>query len=426
MTGTPVATPTQSPAQASGSFNPNNAVTDSLTSNDGVKEASGGPLTFDELDSVLSQDKLHNKRNSAKKETKKDITHDEKKVDAKAAMKAEKADEKPAKSEDKSQKTDQKSAKNDKSDSEDTEKPPRKTVKAKYEDSEIEIDEEALIPVTVNGKDEMWTIKELRQQQSGKIAYDKKFQELDKVRQGNSTDRMKLEASARAIKDAMTEKDPHLKIYKIAKIAGVDPVQFRQQWMKDQINYLENYQAMNEAERAADDSTYESKFQKHRADTLENQQKEQQATRALAQKLDQIRASHQIDEDTFWNRHDELEAQVQRGQLKASELTPEYIAHTIKIDRYWDPASEALDKLNLDWSDEQRGQELTNLVKKAMALDISPTKMAEMVDEKFGTAKARKKVEQKNQENTEFRSGKKEVVQHNQTPKDEPTFFGDM
>lgn len=419
-------TTTQTTAQQSGSFNPNVPVTDTLKT-DGKIEASGGAVTFDDLDQVLSQDGLHNKRNKPKN---KDFTSDDKKVDSKNAEKSEKSEAKAQKSEDKPEKTEQKPAKNDKKDEQDPEKPPRKTVKGKYkkddEDIELDIDEETEIPVIVNGREEMWSIKDLRQQQSGKIAYDKKFQELDKERQGVRGDRAKLEASAKMIKDAMMEKDQHLKIYKIAKIAGVDPVQFRQQWMKDQLNYLENYYAMNDSERAADDSAYVAKFQQHRADTLEGEKKEQQATNALLQKIDQIRASQQIDEDSFWTRHDELEAQVRIGKLKESELTPEYIAHTIMVDRYWDPASEALDKLNLDWSDERRGQELTDLVKSAMALAVNPAKMAELVDQKFGVSKAKKKVETKTQENNEFKSGKPETIVHKTKSEDEPIFFHDM
>ncbi len=408
------------------SSNPNIPVTESLTTpknEGGAIDASGGPLTFDELDHAISQKKVNNKKNT-------DLTSDDKKGKSeskKSEEKSEKKDEKAAKSEDKQDsKTDKKSTEDDKQAKQDSEKPPRKTVKAKYEDSEIEIDEDALIPVPVNGEIQMWSLKDLRQQQSGKVAYDKKFQELDKERQSVRTDKQKLEHSAKAIKDAMEEGDPHLKIYKIAKIAGADPVQFRKQWMDDQLKYLESYQAMNQDERNADDRAYEAKIYKHRADTLERAASEQQATQALSQKIDQVRASHQIGEDEFFNKFDELEAKVKLGKWDPKNLTPETIVETIIIDRLWAPAAKSLDALGLEMTQEERGRTISKIVQSAMSIGLKPEDIPGIIDEVYGVKKAKSKVEQKQKENEEFMTGKKPVEVRGTSKVSEPTFFNEM
>ena len=124
-------------------------------------------MTFDELEELTIKSK------SAKKESKKES---EKDVDLTS-------DDKKGKKEEPKQEAKKETKEKDdvKADPKKDEKP-RKTVKAKFNDTEIDLDEDALIPVTINGQEELWTLKELRNQQSGKVAYDKKFSELDRIR----------------------------------------------------------------------------------------------------------------------------------------------------------------------------------------------------------------------------------------------------
>lgn len=393
----------------------NAPVTEVSTNESGKATLQAGEtaLTFDELDEVLSK----------KTPKSKDLTSD---TDKGKAAKSEKAEPK----EKAVSKTD---AKNDTSKEElkvddkaklEAEKP-RKTVKAKTAESEIEIDEEALIPVTIDGKEEMWTLKELRAQQSGKVAYDKKFSELDKLRKDVSHKDQRLTEVNSKIKSIFEEQDPDLRMYKIAQVAGVDPIEYRNKFFDENIKMLEKWYTMSDDERRASASDFESKVHKHRADTLENSIKQQQTDKELLSKVESIRASHQIDEAKFYNRVDELTKQVEAGKIKPEALTPEFVAETIVIDRLWEPAAQKIDSLNLGWNSEKRAQVITELVQDCMKLGIKPQDVSDIVDEVYGVKKAQRKVEQKQQENKQFISGKTEVKSY-VAPKNEPLTFDDI
>ena len=97
-------------------------------------------------------------------------------------------------------------------------------IKAKYEDSELDIDEESLVPVKINGQDQMVPIKELLTNYSGKVAWDKKFSELDQNRRSLSAKELKIREISDTIRSVYEEQDPTVKMYKMAQLAGVDTV----------------------------------------------------------------------------------------------------------------------------------------------------------------------------------------------------------
>lgn len=400
-------------------INPNTPVTEVATASDGSgkvnMDAGGGPLTFDELESVTT-------KKAPKKEAKKE-EDDEAKSEKKKDLSSD--SDKGKKPEPKKESEKPKAAK-DSEKPEDQEKPARKTVKAKFAENELELDEETEIPVLVNGKEEMWTLKDLRADKSGKVAWDKQFSELHKMRKGLGTQEMKLQESAATIKAIFEEKDPNVKIFRMAQFAGVDPIQFRQKFFDDNISMLEKYYSMSDDERAADAKAFEAQYHKHRADTLESASKQEQAQKALKAKIDQIRASHQVSEDEFITRYDEITKMVKNGDLDKSQLTPEYIVETIQKDRMWDAAAEKFDSLGLKMSDEARNEKLFKLVEKAHKIGLSAKDLPEMVDELWGSKKAQIKVETKLKGNEEFRTGKKETVPQAKQQSSAPVFFDEM
>lgn len=403
------------------SVNPNTPVDNVSTSSDGKVEmdATGGPLTFDELDEVLNKKKgKKHDEPKEKKEKAKDLTSD---ADKGKQEKSEKSDkqEKPAK---KPESEDSKEGEK----SETEEKPPRKTVKAKFADQDVELDEETLIPVLVNGKEEMWTLKELRADKSGKTAWDQKFTELHKMRKGIGAHEAKLQETAATIKAIFEEQDPDMKIFKMAQVAGLDPVQYRQRFLNDQISLLEKYYSMSEDERIADAAAFEAKYHKHRADTLESRVQQEQAQRELSAKLERLRASHQVSEDEFADRYSHIKQMIDAGQLgQETQLTPELVIETIEKDRLWDAAAEKLDSLELGWDQQARGQKLQKLVDNAHTLGLTAKDVAELVDEVWGSKKAQKVIQEKKKQADEFTHGKKDVPQVS-SKKEEVLFFDDL
>lgn len=395
------------------SINPNTPITSNLNKDGAIEaDATGGPLSFDELDEVLSKPK-------AKKETK------------------EPKDEKPEKSKDLTSDTDKgkksepkkepakKESKEEAETAEVPEKPPRKTIKAKYADSELDIDEEALVPVKINGKEELVQVKDLLGNYSGKVAWDKKFSEIDQTRKSVSAKEMKLREIEDMIKSTYEEQDPNIKMYRMAQIAGVDPVQFREKFFNDNISLLEKWYSMSEDERKADALAYESQVHKHRADTLERGIKEKQDYESLQSKVAELRERHQVSEREFVEAYDRIEQQAKLGRIDPKLVTPEYIMNSIEVDRLWNVASEKLGELNLGWDEKIQIEKLQKLVMNAHQLGLKPSDLPEMIDELWGVKKARNKIEERKNENKEFLTGKKPVSQA-KAQSSEPLFFEEI
>lgn len=394
------------------SVNPNISLTDTQTTTDGKMElnSGSGPVSFDELEQIERESKKA--KSQAKKKESQDLSSDDKKGEVKKETKEPKESKEPKSETSKEEKAEAKE-----------EPAKRKTVKGKYGDTEYDLDEEAVFNVKTNGKEEPWTLKELLADKSGKTAWDKKFSELDKYHRGIKAQDLKLKETSEKLKSIFSETDPSIRMYKMAEIAGVDPVAFQQKFYEDNIPLLEKWYSMSEDEKRAWKSEQAAQHYKFKADTLESSKKAEEAQRALKSKVDALRASHQISEDEFLNQYDQVKDMVDKGEIEA-QLTPEYVIETIKKDRLWKAAEEKLNELNLLTGNE-RGERLLTLIEKAHALEMSPQEIAEWVDENWGTKKAQKAVEEKKKDREDFISGKKEVAQVKQASS-APVFFDEM
>ncbi len=406
------------------SINPNVSMTTTDTTVDGKLElnSASGPVSFDELDQITA--KAKREKTSKPKEEKvvkddKPESKNEKSIDLSSDTdkgKSKESKDGKEKSADKEPGQDQKA----------DEAKLRKLIKAKFQDKEIELDDETLFPITVNGQEEMWTLKELRADKAGKTAWDKQFTELSKQKKAQATNELRLRQAADSVKSIFTEPDHDMRMYKLAQLAGVDPVQYRQNYLNENINVLEKYYSMTEDERKADALAYENKFNKHRADTLEGSIKQEHAQRELSAKLEKLRASHQVSEDEFVSQYDQIQQMIQSGDFdKSTKVTPEYVIETIQKDRLWNAIDTSLKPLNLPWNTEQRGQKILNLVEDAFKLGFKPEEMPDMVSQIWGQANAQKKVQQVQTERQEFLSGKKAVAQV-KSSSESPTFFDDL
>lgn len=396
------------------SINPNTPVTSNLTK-DGTLEvdSTSGPLSFDELEEVTKAEKKAKteKKPEPKQEKSKDLTSD---TDKGKKAPAEKSP----------------SEKIKKAEGEETEEAPtpaeiRKIIKAKYKDSEYDLDEESLVPVKINGKEEMVQIKDVLGNYSGKVAWDKKFSELDQVRKTNSAKEMKLKEIEDMVKAVYEEQDPNMKMYRMSMLAGIDPVQFRDKFFNENISLLEKWYGMTEDERKADALSYEANVHKHRADTLEKSIKEKQDFESLQSKVSQLRERHQVSEREFVEIYDHLDSFVKSGKMDPRDLTAEKVIQTAQEARIFNAANTALDKLDLGWDQQTKLQKLTKMTDIAVANGFKPEEMAEMVDELWGVKKAQRKIEEKKKQNEEFLSGKKPVTQ-TASKSAGPVFFDEM
>lgn len=401
-------------------INPNVNMTETQSTTQGKIElnSGSGPVSFDELEQVEKESKkIKAQEKKEKNEKSIDLTSDtdKGKPDKKDTPKEPKE---PAKKEaTKEEQTTENEKQIEKA---------RKLIKAKYQDKEIDLDEESVVPVKINGKEELVQVKDLMGNYSGKVAWDKQFTELSKMKKTQAANELKLRQAADHVKNLFQIEDPTSRMFEMAKLAGVDPIQFRQKFYDENISLLEKYYSMSDDERKADQLAYEAQLHKHRADTLENQYKQEQTQRELKAKIDNLRASHQVDDDMFESYQEQVSELVRNGAIDKSQATPEFIIETIQKDRLWSAANEELSKLDLPWDTQARNQKLLALVENAHHLGFKPEEMAEIVSETWGDKKALKRVQQIKDEKQEFLTGKKDVKQHHASSRSEQVFFDDL
>lgn len=394
-----------------------------------VNSGDSSPVTFDDLDRVDYQAKAA--RKAEKAETKEIVKETVKAMDKakgggdgkdKENKKEVEADKKPGKTEQKAEgKEAGKEETKGKVGADKEEKVPKK-IAGKIGDKAIEIDEETVIPVKINGKDEFVSVKDLQSQYSGRVAYDKKFQEMDKERKQFHS---KVEEANSKIKGIFEEKDPEMRFYRMAEFSGVDPLEVRQKFLDENMNLLEKWYSMSEDERKADVQAYENKILKHQLESQGKVEAQRKAEQALGARIKKLEETHKFTPEEFWGRYDEIQEHKSSGKFPG-EVTPEFVAETIAKDRLWNSAAEILNNSEGEMPQEKRNQALMDLVEVSYTQGLSAEQVREIADELWGQKAKIAAVESKVEENEEFRTGKKSKAQAATKKTDEPLFFSDI
>jgi hypothetical protein len=160
-----------------------------------VVNGGDGPVSFDELDAIESSTKRAARE--AKKEVKDIVKETVKATEGKKDKDDDKSDD--------PEKEKTPGASKDKPLANKKDEKAKQLLKAKLADKDFELDADSLIPVKINGKDELISIKDLQSQYSGKVVYEKKFSEMDRERKSFET---KFNQANDKIKAIFDEQDP--------------------------------------------------------------------------------------------------------------------------------------------------------------------------------------------------------------------------
>lgn len=305
------------------------------------------------------------------------------------------------KKESKVEKKDEKPAPKEPGKKEETAKLEAKKIKAKRGDAELDLEEDIVFSVPVNGKDEPVSLKDLRENYSGKVAWDKKFSEGDRVQREFQKKTDFLETK---IKSIFEEKDPEVRMYRMAELSGKNPLEVRKQFLHDNLQILEKYYSMTEDERKQADLEAENRYLKHQHETQRQTDSLRQTQVELEKKVDSLRATHQIGKDEFADRYSLLETLVKEGKLENDKINPDFIAETILKDRLWASVSDAAKEMQIELGD-AGNKKIADLIEISFAQGLKPSDMKDIVSELWGTKKIQKAVKEKEEARTEFISG---------------------
>ncbi|HEY8272153.1 MAG TPA: hypothetical protein VIG33_14785 [Pseudobdellovibrionaceae bacterium] len=382
--------------------------------------AGDAPKTFDELQAAIDGKKAEDRK--AKKEAQearepkgetKDKPTDISRADSKG-KEAKSKDKEPKESKDKEE-----------DDSKKEEPKPKKTLKYKKGEDEAEIDEDAMFTHLINGQEVQVSARDLLNNYSGKTAWDKKFSEVDRKAKDFEGKYSKVQQQ---LKGLFEEQDPEMRIWKMAEVAGMNPIQFKKFYLDDNISLVEKYYSMTDEERDSYFLQEENKYLRHKNETVAQAEKTRQAQAELSKKLEGLRQAHQVSEDDFWSTYESIAAVADDGKLEqdgiksAKDITPEKVIEIYQKEHLFSAGIEAMKSTSI--KPELQGNALKELVDTAFAQGLKPQDIPDMISEIWGVKRRENKVAEKVKEREEFISGKKEVA----TPKTnrEPMFFSDL
>lgn len=194
-------------------------------------------------------------------------------------------------------------------------KPKGKPVYVKIGDETFAMPSDALIPTTVDGKTENVSLQELKNHYAGKVAWDKKFNELNVKERTITKTNQELEEKVskftgvksqieEIIKDA--EKNPKDSFRIFLDAIGVDSYDLEERMFKADLTELANVLAMEPAERKA---YFLEKKNSHLTNQMEKRkikESAEQKTNLYRQQTDNLRKSSNVSEAQYVDAYEEL------------------------------------------------------------------------------------------------------------------------
>lgn len=304
---------------------------------------------------------------------------------------------------------------------------PKKLVKLKSGNETSEIDAEAKIPHKIDGVETEVSVQELLNNYSGKVAWDKRFTELEGQRRTFKTEQAKLQNNIDSVMKTWTEgNDPEGAFYVMAEKFGYDPIKLRKDLYDSMIPGLEKYYGMSEAERKQADLEFENKLLKKQTESEATRRANEEASRALDSKVKTLQEAHQISQTDFVSRYDELETLVKEGKL-TQEITPDFVAETIVKDKLWTAMDEVLGQSAPELQGEAKATLLMDLCNEGFQKGLSAKDMKDIVQELYPSNKKAKTLSEKVRE-AERERGEKPASrsQGTKNPATDPLFFDDL
>lgn len=195
-------------------------------------------------------------------------------------------------------------------------------------------EEEDMVEVKINGKVEKVKLDDLKANYSGKVAYDKKFSELDKERKTFQQERDAAFKPIMEFKKMLQEGKAGDAILHLVDMAGEDSYTFNKKLIDAMTPIIKARLEMTPDQLEVLEARSElDHLKKKEQSQLERSKKEQSATE-LNQRIASLQETHSISDDDFRTAAIKLKERLEEaGNFKPEEFTPELVAnfHLAKI-----------------------------------------------------------------------------------------------
>jgi hypothetical protein len=273
--------------------------------------------------------------------------------------------------------------------------PPSKQLQFKVGDKMVALDETAIIEWKVDGKPAPVAVKDLLQNYAGKVAWDKRLNEVALERKAVRTEKETFDGDRERHKKLIL--DLHTKtregkmleaVSSLVQMTGlkVDPREYVKQLRESLVEQAQQLAQMSPEDRARYELQEEREYLRSQQQHWEQQQQAEQARKAFEQRVAKVTQESGMSADEFSETYSWLKGQVKANGGDPNAVTPEYVAQHTANKKAYETARDAIRAVEPDLiaengtvKDEARRDKLAALVKAHP--EFTPEEFAEMYRE---------------------------------------------
>jgi len=341
-------------------------------------------LTFDDLDNLTDNRSDKELISEAKKEAKK-------------STKENKSQDKTLGEEETNKNAAQKNDEDKEETSEETIEDIKKLI-AKYGDEELEVASEALFKHKVDGEDVDVSLQDLLNNYSGKVSYDKKFQEfsdnkkeLEDTQERHKQEIGKINEYINNFATKIKEEDALGALEYFAEFSGMKPYEFRTELIRQISPEVERRSMMSSDEIENENLRAQNDYLLSQQESATRYQNTEKAHRELGMEIKSIQEAHGISDDDFEQAYYDLTKSDFKGKI-GPEVVADYYLHTQAFSK----AESILNRVDSSLSDKNQVVEsLQKVIIENPSFDDDD--LTDIVKEVYGdfTKEASKKVSKK-------------------------------
>ena len=251
-----------------------------------INPSDAGAMSFDELDSITDDRSDNNLAEEAKDET----SSKENKSELKTESNGE--EEEPSDQE--------------------IEEAVKKLI-AKYGEEELEIAANAVFKHKVDGEEVDVELQELLNNYSGKVSYDKKFQEFSTTKKDFESYKSKYDQDIQQINNYINNfaekfrgNDALGALEYFAEFTGMKPYEFRRELLAQLAPEVQRRSEMTQEQLMAEELSFQNEYLARQHELAQQELQKQQAYSELLEEISEVQKAHGISDDVFESSYLEL------------------------------------------------------------------------------------------------------------------------
>ena len=263
-----------------------------------------------------------------------------------------------------------------------------KKLLGKYGDDEMEIAAETLFKHKVDGEDVDVSLQDLLNNYSGKVSYDKKFQEFSESKKEFNSYKEVYDKDIETINSyinnfsqKLKEKDALGALSYFAEFSGMEPHTFRRQLLEQITPEVDRLAQLSPEQLENEKLIQQNEYLENQRESEVNKRQEEQSRQELLNEIKNLQEAHNISDDSFRSSYQEL---VEGGF--DGEITPDIVAEYYVHSAAFTKSEEVLNQINPELvQNDQIVESLQKVIVENPSFDDND--LVDIVQEVYGNTK---------------------------------------